>query len=433
MTKQNILRTALLMAALSVLLAGDALTPPAWAQESNIERRLKGEPKPPEPPDEPEAPAPGDKKNPPRPRSVPPRKKVIPATDPVAAPKPSAVESPPKPMDILVTVNVEQAEILINGNIVGVARRNQPLKLRLLPGVVRLGAVSENYREFLQEVEIVPSTERLEIALDYNIEAFFARYENPRTTDLVTAEEWELVVETANRHIESGDLRIEYRALGLLGQGQLALRLGDTASAIPRLLEATRLVPSSAVAQYALGKAYLSAGQLSEAAAAFQRAIATNPVLAMAHYGLGVTRLRQGQPREAVTSLERAEALGYAPQELSLQIARALVAQRSYGAAIARLQPLMLSPSVEVLVTLGDAYAGQKKDTAAREAYETAMLRDPSSPLPVARLGEMLFRAKKYKDARHYLLQAVELDPDGQVVNTSALRAMLQKTLGKKK
>ncbi|MCS7080539.1 MAG: tetratricopeptide repeat protein [Chloracidobacterium sp.] len=430
-------RNGFVLVVLGVLLVGGGwLAETVWAQESNIERRMKGEsksePKQAEPPEEVESP-PSDKKTSGRPRATPPRKKVIPAASPVPLPKPPTAEAPPKPMDILVTVNVAQAEILVGEKVVGVARRDQPLKLQLPPGVIRLSAFSDNYLPFSQEVEIVPDTKRLEITLDYDIGALFARYENPRTTNLVTAEDWEAVVATANRHIESGDLRIEYRALGLLGQGQLALRVGDTASAIPRLLEATRLVPTSSVANYALGQAYLAAGQIAEAAAAFQRAIATNPVLAMAHYGLGVARLRQGQPREAVASLERAEALGYAPPELALQIARALVAQRSYSAAIARLQPLMLSPSVEVLVTLGDAYAGQKKNTAAREAYETAMLRDPASPLPLARLGEMLFRAKQYKEARHYLQQAVELDPDGRLVNTTELRTMLRKTLGKGK
>lgn len=429
-------RSRWLLAALILPPVGDVLGAAVWAQESNIERRMKGEPKseakPNEPPDEAEAPPPGDRKSPARPRTAPPRKKVIPAADP-APPKPPAAEAPPKPMDILVTVNVAQAEILIGEKVVGVARRDQPLKIQLPPGVVRLSALSDNHLPFSQEVEIVPDTTRLEIALDYDIGALFARYENPRTTNSVTADDWEAVAATANRHIEAGDLRIEYRALGLLAQGQLALRVGDTASAIPRLLEATRLIPTSAVANYALGQAYLAAGQFAEAGAAFQRAIATNPVLAMAHYGLGVACLGQGKPREAVTSLERAEALGYAPPELALQAARALVAQRSYGAAVARLQPLMLSPSVEVLVTLGDAYAGQKKNDAAREAYETAALRDPTSPLPAARLGEMLFRAKKYKEARHYLQQALELDPDGRVVNADELRTMLQKTLGKKK
>jgi tetratricopeptide (TPR) repeat protein len=92
----------------------------------------------------------------------------------------------------------------------------------------------------------------------------------------------------------------------------------------------------------------------------------------------------------------------------------------------------MLSPSVEVLVTLGDAYAGQKKTQAAQEAYETALQRDPASPLPYARLGEMWFRAKKYKEARFYLQQAVSLDPDGQQINAPELRILLQKASKKK-
>jgi len=413
-----------------VMLVGQWAGQTCPAQESNIERRLKGESKPTEPTPPPEPQPAEDKKAAPRMRTPPPRKRSM----PVAEPKPSTppAEPAPKPLDILVTVNAPKADILIGETKVGVARRDQPLKLQLLPGIVRISAVSEHYLPFSQEVEIVPETKRLEIALDYDIGALFARYENPRTTNLVTAEEWEALVETANRHIEAGDLRIEYRALGLLGQGQLALRIGDTASAIPRLLEATRLVPTSSIANYALGLAYLAANQPAEAAVAFQRAITANPVLPMAHYGLGLALLRRGQSREAIASLERAEALGYAPPELPLQLARALVAQRAYSAAIERLRPLMLSPSVEVLVTLGDAYAGQKKTQAAQEAYETALQRDPASPLPYARLGEMWFRAKKYKEARFYLQQAVSLDPDGQQINAPELRILLQKASKKK-
>jgi hypothetical protein len=293
-----------------VMLVGQWAGQTCPAQESNIERRLKGESKPTEPTPPPEPQPAEDKKAAPRMRTPPPRKRSM----PVAEPKPSTppAEPAPKPLDILVTVNAPKADILIGETKVGVARRDQPLKLQLLPGIVRISAVSEHYLPFSQEVEIVPETKRLEIALDYDIGALFARYENPRTTNLVTAEEWEALVETANRHIEAGDLRIEYRALGLLGQGQLALRIGDTASAIPRLLEATRLVPTSSIANYALGLAYLAANQPAEAAVAFQRAITANPVLPMAHYGLGLALLRRGQSREAITSLERAEALGYA-------------------------------------------------------------------------------------------------------------------------
>ncbi|MFQ3639450.1 MAG: tetratricopeptide repeat protein [Chloracidobacterium sp.] len=416
---------------LALLLCG-AIGEPCRAQESNIERRLKGEPKPVESHSEPDATLPKERKPPSRPRLAhPSSKRVIPATDPT--PTPPTGETPPKPIDILVAVNVTQAAISIGEEEVGIARCDQPLKLRLSPGVVRISATSDNYLPFSQEVQIAPDTKRLEIALDYDIEALFARYENPRTTNLVTAEEWEALVDTANRHIESGDLRVEYRALELLGQGMLALRVGDTASALSRLLGATRLFPTSAVANYALGQAYLAANQPAEAIPAFQRSMAANPVLAMAHYGLGVALLRRGQAREAVPSLERAEALGYAPPDLPVQLARALVAQRSYGAAIERLRPLMLSPSVDVLITLGDAYAGQKKADAAREAYETALQRDPASPLPPARLGEMLFRAKKYQEALPYLQQALDLDPNGQLVDVGALRAMLQKTVDKKK
>ncbi|MGQ9898441.1 MAG: tetratricopeptide repeat protein [Acidobacteriota bacterium] len=426
--------SASLMGVLTVLVGGNWPGLPCLAQESNIERRMKGEPKPTEPLPEPDPGPTGDKKLVPRPRTpAPPRKKITPAAEPISPPAANPVEAPPKPLDILVTVNVSQADILIGEKVVGVARRDQPLKLQLLPGIVRISATSENYLPFSQEVEVIPETKRLEIALDYDIGALFARYENPRTTNLVTAAEWEALVETANRHIEAGDLRIEYRALSLLGQGQLALRVGDTASALPRLLEASRLVPTSSITNYALGLAYLASNRPAEAAVAFQRAITANPVLPMAHYGLGLALLRHGQSREAIASLERGEALGYAPPDLPLQLARALIAQRAYGAALDRLRPLMLSPSVEVLVTLGDAYAGQKKTDAAREAYETALQRNPSSPLPHARLGAMLFRAKKYKDARPYLQQAVELDPDGQQVNITELRTMLQKAAGKKK
>ncbi|OYT71246.1 MAG: hypothetical protein CFK52_08445 [Chloracidobacterium sp. CP2_5A] len=424
-------RGGLALAGLAALLVSEGWgARAASAQESNIERRMRSEPKGAEPRPEPSGGPAGDKRNPGRPRTPPPaKKKLIPA----AEPPPPAVEAPPKPLDILVTVNVPQAEIFIGEKSVGVARRDQPLKLQLPLGVARLSATSEDYLPFSREVEIVPDTKRLEIALDYDVSALFARYENPRTTGLVTAEEWEALIDTANRHIEAGDLRIEYKALALLGQGQLALRVGDTASAIPRLLEATRLVPSSSIASHALGEAYLASGQPADAAAAFQRAVAANPVLPMAHYGLGVALLRQGQARAAVTSLERAEALGYAPPELPLQIARALVAQGAYGAAIDRLRPLMLSPSVDTLITLGDAYAGQKKADAARGAYETALQRDPASPLPPARLGELFFRAKKYQEARPYLQRAVELDPDGRLVNAAELRTMLQKAVGKGK
>lgn len=346
---------------------------------------------------------------------------------------PAAPETPPEPNMIMVTVNVPEARILIGEKTAGVARRNQPLTIPLSPGVIRLSATSPNYLPFSQEVEISPRTTRLEIMLDYDVGALLARYENPQTTGLITAEDWEAVAETANRKLQIGDLRVEYHALALFAEGQLALRLGDTTNAIPRFLDATHLIPNSAVAGYALGQAFLTAGDFTRAAEAFQRAVANNPVFALAYYGLAESFLKQGKAREALAGFERAEALGYAPPGLPLQAARALVAQQAYDAAIARLKPLLSSPSVEALVILGDAFAGKKKNDTARETYEMAALRDPTSPLPPARLGELLFRTKKYREAQYYLRQALELDPDGRLINAAELRAMLEKTLSRKK
>ena len=81
------------------------------------------------------------------------------------------------------------------------------------------------------------------------------------------------------------------------------MRSGDWNSAVASFSRATKLLPTSAEAQFNLGLAELQQGRPQEAIPAFNRALELAPRLKGAHLFLGVARYRLNDYPAAIAPL----------------------------------------------------------------------------------------------------------------------------------
>lgn len=97
---------------------------------------------------------------------------------------------------------------------------------------------------------------------------------------------------------------------------------GDAAEALTIARETSFMFPGAAMAAVGLGRALLAAGHLPTAIAELQRALRTEPELAEARYALGCAWLEAGEPVNALREFA-AIASGHAPAAVQDKIAEA--------------------------------------------------------------------------------------------------------------
>jgi tetratricopeptide (TPR) repeat protein len=115
------------------------------------------------------------------------------------------------------------------------------------------------------------------------------------------------------------------RALVLIEAASDRMRAGDSAGALDRLREAVAASPSSAEAQYQLGRVLRGVPDRSrESEAALLQAVQIDPHHAPAYYELGMVRASLGDTRGAAADLQRATEL--APGLVAAHRARAALA-----------------------------------------------------------------------------------------------------------
>lgn len=173
----------------------------------------------------------------------------------------------------------------------------------------------------------------------------------------------------AARH--AGALRNLAKVLGWAGKGGEALRLA---------LEAVRLNPRDAEAQYTLGLLLLRSGRADDAEAALGAAIALRPGFADAHYDLALLRHSRGE-REA--------------------------AERGYRRAIELREAFAPAHN-----NLGVLLENRGELDAARAAFERAVQVDPELADARHNLGRLLARRGELEAALRELSAAVERRPD---------------------
>ena len=156
---------------------------------------------------------------------------------------------------------------------------------------------------------------------------------------------------------------------------------GDFEAALELLHEGMRLYPSSAELRVSAGYAELGREEYAWARRQFEEALVLDPDHEEALIGLGEVLLRFGERTRAFHSFEQVLDLGYADDSgLMLSIGRALYRHELHGQA--------------------------------ERFFRLALAADDEAAAAAAELGYVLHAQEQAREARHWLRQALESDPE---------------------
>jgi len=333
----------------------------------------------------------------------------------------------------------------------GATREDGTLAVKLLRGTYNLLVARPEARPVRRQIEVSP--DRTIFSLDpargeasaqpaasaapappptATAEEIFKRFLDPRQTEGVTLDDWRAALEqTAEAYSHNSEDPLT-AAQAHFSYGQVAYLSGDFQTALNSFNNAALAVPNSALAFYGLGNAYLASRKAPEAARAYQQALKIKPNMALALKGMGDALYSQGKSKESIDYYARSLALGYDSPALKLSMARSLNKEKRYGEAHDLTAGLSKSnPSVEVFLTLGDAYAGLKQNREAYGAYRQASEMDSRSALALYKLGEVSFQLRDYAAAREALEKALALDPEGKSFDAGRAKDLLGKSAAK--
>jgi len=197
--------------------------------------------------------------------------------------------------------------------------------------------------------------------------------------------------------------------------GNAYMNKRDYAAAIPPLKRAVELNPSSTPGHQLLGFALLAEGYASEAI----------PHLDLAHeYGaLGIAQLQNGQPAEAASNLQAALAKTPGDPDLLYYLSRAGTALSSQS-----LDKLMsTSPdSARGHQALGQSYFALKMFAEATKEYEQALVLRPDLPGLRLELGQVYAAASDWDKAGQQFLAETKLQPGSAEAAYRLGEALLQ-------
>lgn len=172
-----------------------------------------------------------------------------------------------------------------------------------------------------------------------------------------------------------------------------------------------------------LGWVYLKQDYTDSAKTAFNKGIAVNPKSGLNYAGLGAVARLDKDKAGATTSFNQAVSLAGKNSKPYVYVGKAyLLPTTSDGkisvddasAAIAVLSKgKAINPKdVELLITLGDAYASQIKSNEAYQAYSDANTADPKNPGAKVATGVLWRYANNFEDSEKQFQEALAIDPN---------------------
>jgi tetratricopeptide (TPR) repeat protein len=375
-------------------------------------------------------------------RRTPPRRRTT------AAPRPAATtNAPPAALEVTFYAGLADADIYLNGSQMSMQKLGRSgadgrLVTRLPQGVHTVTASRPGSRIHRQQIDVRPGNTSFVFNLSgepappagspVTAAAVFKRYLDPKQTDGVTVAEWQLAQAETAAAFAANPLDPQIEAQALFARGQLALLRGEYQRAIVDFNTAALKLPSSALAYYGLGNAYLGYNQLAEAARAYQRAAELSPQLAMAYKGSGDVLARQNKHREALRYYERARVLGYTSTATKQVAARILLKERRWAQALRELLEVSkTTPTAEVFAGIGDAYVGLGQPLSAAPAYRRALELDPKSATAHFKFGELAYAQREYAAAVASIERALALDPAGALIDRRRAQDLLGKAAAK--
>jgi tetratricopeptide (TPR) repeat protein len=170
--------------------------------------------------------------------------------------------------------------------------------------------------------------------------------------------------------------------------------------------------PSSAEAQFALGRLYRARGDTSAAEAAFQEVLKINPRAGAAQVEIAKLQLSTGNTAASVRTAE--EAAKTQPRSLAarLTLVRSLLATKDLDRAAREIQELQkTNADVAAVHTLAGSFALLRNDTAtARKAFQRATELDARSPEALGGLIALDLKANDPSAAKSRIEDRLKVD-----------------------
>jgi len=200
-------------------------------------------------------------------------------------------------------------------------------------------------------------------------------------------------------------------------------RKGQFSCAIAAFESSLRLKPGAWQGHYKLALALMSNGDSDRAYREMLAASRLNPDAAQIHLGLGLTLSQLQQPEAAIGEFQRV--LKDAPESIPALdgIAKQLIAERKYSAAISSL--LNAPPDNGLQLDLAIAYSGNNEPKKANPILSALVKADPANAQAHLNLGINFTQQKLYHEAEAEFREALRLDPANDVIRVSDVKALL--------
>lgn len=256
-----------------------------------------------------------------------------------------------------------------------------------------------------------PNTVEVLRALD----ALLQRYKDPARSNLITAQDWgearSLLAPVLRRDAGNSELT----ARDFLAEGQLLFLEKNYFEARQKFREGVRVMPNSAVLQYALGNTFLISNEPGVAIEHFRAAVSQEQSFALAHKALADAYSKMGDIKNAQAEYLRARSLGFIAPEISASLGRNLMREPTWLQAIAELSAAAeRAPTGEIYLNLATCFEALKRPLSSLEAYQSAIKIEPNNAEIYYRLGELLFTLNEFNRAadsfEKYLIKAPD-DP----------------------
>lgn len=395
-------------------------------------------------------------------RAIPPPKPT-----PIAVVKKTQPRSNPTPKNSVktllpVTFRAKEAsvEVWLNDKNIGQTDTNFQFSKKLAPGEYRL--VAKNKKQVLFSQKITVSAEQTRFDLfdreppvlqvvqtkaeteepkekteeekakeaSEKVKQIIETYENPATTDTVTTDDWQFVLQSAEAGKFQGNTQVQIDAQKWFASGQIELGKRDYTNAFTAFGKAREILPTWAFPYYEIGNTHFAGNQLLEAIKSYQTALQKNNKLGMVYKRLGDAQRFLSKDKEALSAYEQAIQFGYRTFDTRYQIALLRIENREKSQVDKGIEELEAlageMPKAELFIKIGEAYEKQKKELNAFENYKKAISLDPNSAQAHNRIGGMFFNQKDYPKAKESLEKAIALDPGGRVLDIKEAQKKLR-------
>lgn len=371
-----------------------------------------------------------------------------------------------EPKNILTVTFIGQEpmiEVWIDNKNVGVTDGNAEFSKKLAPGEYLLMA-KNNKQVFLTTKKITitpeetsfklfvekqpepepkpepveePKTEeksQVEIALEISneIKRILEDYASAEKTDSITTDDWQVVFQAAQLGQLQGYTAVQIEAQRWFASGQIELAKNEFANALTAFNKAQEFMPSSALPFYAMGNTYFANKQFSEALKCYQKALQADSKLAMAYKKLGDTQRLLGKEKDAISAYKNALQFGYQTPETRYWLGTLLLEDKQIEEALEELKKAALEmPRAEVFINIGVGYEKLKRDVSAIENYRKAIEVNKNSALAYYKLANVYFGLRELDKAKLAYEKAIELDPNGKLVDRKDAQKKLREVSSK--